>query len=452
MKTHLPYYLMFFVLVGLLVPAFIWDRVNSVAAITINWNSTYQTIDGFGASATGYTGSFSAAKADKFFEPVTGLGLSLLRLSIVPDTVNEDCTCEANSAPSTCVAGSKSQIVAGDLQVAQLAVARGVSILAAPWSPPPAMKSSRTFCAGGSLIGNSFNYAAYAAALASFPALLEANRVSISALSIQNEPDVTNDGYNTCTWTAQQIHDFIPYLSSALGAAGFGSIKIAIPEESNWGFELMKTAIEDPRVAQDVKLIFGHAYGVDNPSNIPSTNGRHVWQTEVGDSSTFDGGMTNAMKWAVNIHNYMSIGANAWMYWNLDCGVTYFNHDINMCLTDNKSNLAKRAYVLGQYSKFIRPGWRRIEATNSGSLLVTAYKGPADDFAIVVINTSPWIARHPSFNLNRTVSQRFKITPWITSTSFSLSPQPAIFSAVDGTTFAYTIPPNSVVTFQGRVD
>jgi hypothetical protein len=35
------------------------------------------------------------------------------------------------------------------------------------------------------------------------------------ALSIQNEPDMA-DNYQSCLWTPQQIHDFVPYLQSAL--------------------------------------------------------------------------------------------------------------------------------------------------------------------------------------------------------------------------------------------
>lgn len=76
--------------------------------------------------------------------------------------------------------------------------------------------------------------------------------------------------------------------------------------------------------------------------------------------------MTDAITWAQYIHNYMTVGVNAWMYWMLDCVPKYFNQSNNMCLTDQKSNFAKRAYVFGQYAKFIRPGWRRVGVRNRG--------------------------------------------------------------------------------------
>ncbi len=426
--------------------------VLPVAPVTINWTPTRQTIDGFGASVAGYTGTFTPALADRFFSPAAGLGLSLLRIRVIGDTEDADCGCVANGTPYTCEIGSKSQVVSGDLQVAELAAARGVRLFAAPWSPPASMKSSRRYCTSGSFIGNSANYSAYAAALASYPSLLNAHGLSIYAMSVQNEPNVANADYDTCTWTAQQIHDFVPYLSSALSAAGFGSIKIAIPEETSWTFDLMNTSMVDPAVASDVGLVLGHAYGVENPSSLPSTNGRHVWQTEVSGLKSYDGSMKDAMTWARCIHNYMSIGANAWMYWNLDCGTRYYNQSTNMCLTDQSGTFAKRAYVLGQYAKFIRPGWQRIDVTNNGSLLVSAYKGPGNKYAIVAINNSRWAARNQTFALNGATSLRSQVTPWLTSATASLAPQSALSLSSNGTMITYTIPGKSVVTFEGQAD
>jgi glucuronoarabinoxylan endo-1,4-beta-xylanase len=418
--------------------------------VTVNWNIPHQTIDGFGASATGYTGSFAPAQADKFFSAATGLGLSLLRIDLIPDTVDADCGCVANNTPYTCVSGSKSQIVSGDLQIARLAVARGATLFAAPWSPPAGMKSSGGYCTSGSMIGNPVNYTEYAAALASFPALLKAYGLSIYAMSIQNEPNATDLHYDTCTWTAEQIHDFIPYLSSALSASGFENIKIGIPEESSWKFDLMNRSMNDPAVAAKVGLILGHAYGVKKPSYNPSTNGVAVWQTEVSSFKAYDGSMRDALTWAQYIHNYMSVSVNAWMYWNLDCGPGYFNQKNNMCLTDQNGNTAKRGYVLGQYAKFIRPGWQRIEVTNRSSLMVTAYRGEQNEFAVVAINKSSRPASNQTFVLNGITAQHSQVIPWITSTSASLAPQAPVSLTSNGTIITYTIPANSVVTFHGR--
>jgi len=421
-------------------------------AITINFAATRQTIDGFGASATGYTGDLSQEQADRFFNPNTGLGLSLLRVKAIAGTLDIDCGCVSNHSPYRCEAGSASQILTGDLHVAQLASARGVTIFASPWSPPAEMKTSKKYCAGGSLIGEPANYTRYAAQLASFPPLLKTHGISLDALSIQNEPNVEDSNYDTCLWTGRQIHDFIPYLFDALRAAGFPAVKIGAPEQTSWRFDMMKTGMDDPAVADKIGLLLGHAYNSERPRALPSDRGLHVWETEVGGFQAYDGSMADALTWASYIHNYMALGANAWMYWNLDCGELYFNAKNNMCLTDNASHFAKRAYVLGQYAKFVRPGWQRVDVTNRGLLRVTAFKGPENKFAIVVINRGRFAVQNQQIFLNAVSSTHSQIVPWITSPTASLAPQPVVSSMADGSMFRYTIPGRSVVTFQGQGD
>jgi glucuronoarabinoxylan endo-1,4-beta-xylanase len=419
-------------------------------SVTIHWNTVHQTIDGFGASATGYVGKFTPERADQFFDKKTGLGLSLLRLNVIPDTADSDCGCVSNDAPYQCVAGKQSQILTGDLLVAQLAMARGVHIVASPWSPPGQMKSTGKFCGVGQMKADPSNYLEYAERLASFPALMKANGVSIEAMSVQNEPDVENEGYDTCGWTGQQLHDFIPFLAKALSDAGFKEIKIAAPEESEWTFDKLDAVMKDPAVAEKVGLVFGHGYRTAKPSGLPETGGRHVWQTEVSDFTKFDGSMADGLKWAQHIHEYMTIGTNAWMFWSLDCREKFYSKENNMCLTDRGGHFAKRAYVLGQYAKFVRPGWQRIGVANQGNLLVTAYKGPEQAFAIVVVNTGTRAVRNQTFVLNGVTSQQALAEPWITSSAASLERRSAVPLTANGTVLTYTIPAQSVVTFEGR--
>jgi O-glycosyl hydrolase len=422
------------------------------SAITIEWNSPRQVIDGFGASVTGYNEAFTSARADEFFSAQTGLGLSLLRIRVIPDTIDEDCGCVSNSTPYYCVVGPKVQIVSGDLDIAKLAAERGVTLFAAAWSPPGAMKSSGRYCSKGAMKGTPANYADYAAALATFPDLLKKNGISLFAMSLQNEPNIEDAAYDTCSWSAEQIHDFVPYLWNTLHASGFGSIRLAIPEESGWKFDLLDRSMEDPAVASKIGLVMGHAYGRERPADIPPTNGLPIWQTEVSNTYRYDGSMRDGIVWARYLHNYMSAGTNAWMYWSLDCGFRYYNHDTNECLTDQHGNFAKRAFVLGQYAKFVRPGWHRVDVRNDGKLLVTAYRGPEREFAIVVVNDRRLPVHKQTFVLNGIVSQRSQVTPWLTSASDSLSARPPVSLISSGTVFSYSIPARSVVTFRGQAD
>ena len=46
--------------------------------------------------------------------------------------------------------------------------------------------------------------------------------VNLYAISVQNEPNYNTTNYESCLWTGQQFHDFLPYLYSALSNNGVG--------------------------------------------------------------------------------------------------------------------------------------------------------------------------------------------------------------------------------------
>ena len=69
------------------------------------------------------------------------------------------------------------------------------------------------------------------------------------------------------------------------------------------------------------------------------------------------------MYWAWRIHLFLTAAqANAWHYWWL---ISSSGNTDNEGLTDNhRGNPAKRMYALGQWSRFVRPGYYRIDATH----------------------------------------------------------------------------------------
>jgi glucuronoarabinoxylan endo-1,4-beta-xylanase len=176
---------------------------------------------------------------------------------------------------------------------------------------------------------------------------------------------------------------------------------------------------------------------------------QRVWETEVSDFAAYDGSITSGLAYATELHNWLTTAqVNAWHYWLLSGAAVTDNSG----LTDHSNNLAKRAYTFANFSKFIRPGWQRIDVTNTGPLLVSAFRGPDSKFAIVAINNCRWAARNQTFALNGTTSQRSLVTPWLTSASASLEPQSPVTLTPRGTILTYTIPAKSVVTFQGQAD
>ena len=407
---------------------------NPVATnCVVNWNDVHQRIDGFGASSA-WDGSWTTAQADMFFSTNTGIGLSLLRNRIVPAG-----SASAIATPTTV-----------ETSIMQMAQARGARVWSTPWTPASGFKNNNN-PNGGSYLGSGANATnkAYASQLANYVASMKNTfGVNLYAISIQNEPEVAA-GYESCLWTAQQFHDFATNLYSALVADGVASTKIILAEDESWQTNYYYPAMNDPVVAPNVGIIAGHNYDGSPPGGIPAALARFgntnaaLWETEVSTFDSFDGSMTNAMYWANRIHLYMTAAqVNAWHYWWL----VPANPD-NEGLTDTAGNPTKRMYVLGNYSRFVRPGYYRIGVSNNAFTSISAYKDTnSSSFAIVAIN-SGFTTVTQIFNLANFPAVG-SVTPWITSGNLSLASQSAV--SLVGSSFSYALPALSVVTFVGQ--
>jgi O-glycosyl hydrolase len=413
--------------------AYYFDDVNIEAEMpvpttngqcTVNWTNVFQRIDGFGASSA-WRSTWSSSVANQFFSTNTGIGLSLLRTRIAPD--------------GTTVENS----------LMQMARDRGAKVWSTPWSPPTAYKTTNSVN-GGYFVSSAANYQGYASQLARYVVNMKNTYgVTIHALSVQNEPNYITT-YESCGWSAQQIHDFIPYLSATLAASNVASTKIMLPESANWDSApgLYTTTMTDATTAPLVSIIASHNYVANNnagdqtaPAALNSY-GAALWETEVSTFDAFDGSITNGIYWAKRIHAFLTIAqVNAWHYW-------WLSGANNEGLANSSDVLAKRAYAVGQFSRFVRPDFYRIGVvSNTGPLQISAYKEPTNGaVAIVVINSST-NAVAQTFNLSG--FSVTNVTPWLTSASASLASQSLV--AVNGPTFTNTIPPLSIVTFVGQI-
>jgi glucuronoarabinoxylan endo-1,4-beta-xylanase len=157
--------------------------------------------------------------------------------------------------------------------------------------------------------------------------------------------------------------------------------------------------------------------------------------------------MTNGLEWAAIIDTDLISGnVGAWHYWWLQ----------SQSATDNEglmggpglTTIAKRAYVLGQYAKFIRPGFNRIDATDApqGGVAVSAYKNSTSGALVIVAINQNASAVSQTFSLNGAAVT--SVTPWITSGTLNLAPQSAV--SVSGASFTYMLPAESVTSFTGN--
>lgn len=132
-------------------------------------------------------------------------------------------------------------------------------------------------------------------------------------------------------------------------------------------------------------------------------------------------------------------GANAWHYWWTEAFVP------------NVNSPPPQVYALGNFSKFVRPGYYRVGVTGaptpSGSTpLVVAFASPADGtVAIVVVNGGA--AQKVSFFVSGS-GWPASVTPYVTSASSKLAAGTAITVAAGR--FSASLDAQSVTTFVGK--
>jgi glucuronoarabinoxylan endo-1,4-beta-xylanase len=451
-----------FAFVLLAAPAAI--TVGNAQNCTVDANNIHQRIDGFGASSA-WQGTWTTQEANLFFSTnnnivytnkiivvmtnngvVTtnigiattnnGIGLSLLRNHIA----------YASSTASTAVPSTVETTIMKDAQ------ALGARVWSTPWTPAAGFKSTGVVD-GGNYLGSGANPTnlAYASQLANYVSSMKSQGINLYAISVQNEPDGNHPdpgGYESCVWNSTQIHDFTTNLYNAMVAKGVSSTMIMLPESQNWQDPdgLAGTAMNDPVVAADVGIVADHNYdGSTGPSSLAHTSyGKALWETEVSLLSGSDGSITNGVYYAQRIFLFMTNNVNAYHYWWLMTGNTTGNEG----LTDNNAAVTKRMFAFGQYSRFVRPGYYRINANNASAANISAYENTnSGNFAIVAVNTNTGTAINQTITLTNFLAVS-SVTPWMTTSNLSLASQTAV--PVANSSFTYTLPALSIVTFVGQ--
>ncbi len=434
---------------------------------TINWTDVHQVIDGFGASDESHFGSMSQADQAFFFGTGSGqLGLSLLRVGVTNGSQEPgDCTSVSTSCAGAYVSDMKA------------AIANGGRVLASPWSPPAIYTTNgSTHCTDGSGNGAlaTANYASYATWLAHFvQSLRTEDGITLSAISVQGEPDQCTS-YDSAVWSGSNLDTFIKTnLGPTFAADGLTALIFA-PEGSSYSASASSGAScgGDSSCTQFVDGYNWHDYQANlsgtntvaanpYPSGWPS--GKKYWMTEAScgvgygpsfcePQSAFHTDMTtDGLGWAALIDQRIAgDGANAWLFWQMvdyDYGGAASATDGSlMSNAAGGSVVAKRAYVLGQYSKFVRPGYYRIDATHlpQTGVSVSAFQNTGTN-SLVIIATN-YTGSDVSQTFDLTNAPAFSaLTPTTTSSSLNLAAQSQV--SVKDNSFTYTLPADSVTTF-----
>ncbi|AMM99434.1 glycoside hydrolase family 30 beta sandwich domain-containing protein [Bacillus pumilus] len=386
----------------------------SAADANINVNAERQVIRGFGGmNHPAWIGDLTGPQRDTAFgNGQNQLGFSILRIYVDENRNNWQ----------------------REVATAKRAIEHGALVIASPWNPPSHMVE--TFNRNGASAKRlRYNqYAAYAQHLNDFVTFMKNNGVNLYAISVQNEPDYAHEW---TWWTPQEILRFMRENAGSINA------RVIAPESFQYLKNISDPILNDPQALSNMDILGAHLYGTQI-SQLPyplfkqKGGGKELWMTEVyypnSDNNSADR-WPEALGVSEHIHHSIVEGDfQAYVWW-------YIRRSYGPMKEDGM--ISKRGYNMAHFSKFVRPGFVRIDATKSPepNVFVSAYKGN-NQVVIVAINKNNAGVNQHFVIQNGTASQASR---WITSSNSNL--QPGTDLNISGNQFWAHLPAQSVTTF-----
>ncbi|MEX6689018.1 glycoside hydrolase family 30 protein [Danxiaibacter flavus] len=378
---------------------------------------SFQSFIGIGGAITDASAEvFAKLPADKqkelltaYYDREKGIGYTLGRTNIQ--------SCDFSSDSYTYVedndAGLKTFSVAHDEKyriplIKQAIAAAGgkLTLFVSPWTPPAWMKDNNSLVQGGKLKPE-FRQA-WANYYVKFIRTYEAKGIPVWGLSVQNEP-MAKQKWESCIYTAEDERDFIKgYLGPTLQKNGMGNKKlIAWDHNRDLVYQRASVILGDPAAAKYVWGIGFHWYETWTGSGMQFANVKMVEQAFPGKNLIFTEGckekfdLDSVLNWSLgekygnSMINDFNSGTTAWTDWNIlldEKGGP--NHVGNFCFAPVHANTqtgeliyTNAFYYIGHFSKFIRPGARRISTASSRDVLeTTAFRNTDGSIVVVVMN------------------------------------------------------------------
>ena len=386
--------------------------------VFIDEYNTFQTFMGVGGAITDASAETFAklpkeqqqALLKAYYHPEDGIGYNIARTNIN--------SCDFSSFSYTYVKENDKDLSSFDIShefkykipmIKQAMETNGnLSLYVSPWSPPAWMKDNNSMLQGGKLKPE--YYQSWANYYVKFIKAYEASQVPVWGLSVQNEP-MAKQRWESCIFTSEEERDFIKnYLGPTLQQSGLGDKKlIAWDHNRDLIYQRASVILNDREASKYVWGIGFHWYETWTGGPMQFENlklvsqsfpDKHLIFTE-GCKEKFD--MDSVYNWSLgerygySMINDFNNGTVAWTDWNVlldERGGP--NHVGNFCFApvhaDTKTGklIFTNAYhYIGHFSKFIKPGAKRISASSSrAQLQTTSFRNPDGSIVVVVMNTT----------------------------------------------------------------
>lgn len=283
-----------------------------------------------------------------------------------------------------------------------------LKLYASPWSPPEWMKDNKSMLQGGKLLPEYTQ--PWANYFVKFVNAYEKEGIPVWGLTVQNEP-MAKQTWESCIFTAEEERDFIKhYLGPTLKKAGMNGKKlIAWDHNRDLIFHRASIVLSDPDAAKYLWGFGFHWYETWTGSAMQFDNVKRVHEaypainlmmTE-GCVERYDSTKINnwsyGEKYGNSMINDFNSGACGWTDWNIlldERGGP--NHKDNFCaapvIADTRTGAVTYTnsyYYIGHFSKFIRPGAKRISSSSNRDILqTTAFQNTDGKIVVIVMNST----------------------------------------------------------------
>lgn len=443
--------------------AFAADAGTNATTITVDENTTYQSIDGFGYCLTGGSASLingmgpaQTSLLNELFGTASGqIGVNYVRISIgASDLSASDFTYDdmpSGQTDNNLTNFSINQELTDLVPVLKkiIAINPSIKILATPWTAPVWMKQSTT--GNGGFTGGNLNpsyYDAYARYFVKYIQAMKAQGITIYAITPQNEPLNANNNPAMTMQPSEETNFIKNNLGPQFASNGITTKIIAYDHNCDRP-DYPETVLGDATAASYTDGSAFHLYAGDISALTTVHNAypsKNVYFTEqfIGGPSNFGGDFSWHM-------NNIIIGATRnWaktaLEWNLAADPNYNPHTSGGCsnclgaVTISGSSVTRNTayYIVAHASKFVRSGAVRISSnTFTSSIQDVAFKNPDGSKVLICLNTA-------------SSSQNFKVKWGSESFSYTLPAGAAATFTWSGTqSSGSSAPIGQVITLKG---
>ena len=387
--------------------------------VFVDPSKSFQTYFGIGAALTDASAeTFYKMPKDKqdalleaYFDKDNGIGYTVARTNIN--------SCDFSSDMYTYIAEGDKELKTFNIEhdkkfkipfikAAMQAAGGKLNLFASPWSPPAFMKDNNDMLQGGKLKPEFYD--SWAMYFTKFIKAYEKEGVPVWGISVQNEP-MAKQRWESCIYTAEEERDFLKKsLGPIMEKEGIKEKKIIVWDHNrDLIYQRAQTYFNDPEASKYIWGIGFHWYEDWSGGTPMYDNLRKVYEafpdkqiffTE-GCAESFNASRYNAWslgeEYGRSMINDFNNGMVGFTDWNILLDETGGpNHVQNFCFApvhgDTKTGqliFTNAYYYIGHFSKFIKPGAKRIISSASRSqLLTTAFKNEDGTVVVIVMNQS----------------------------------------------------------------